>query len=82
MYQIIAAFFVPVMLLVLSYDPNVQQPIDENLQDEGHNIPKEIGFCQGLKEIFKRPVFLISVFSLLLQTLTAFVTHVHLVGNS
>jgi len=79
MFQITALFFVPACLLVLSYDSNIQQPIDENQQNEEHSRPKEIGFWKGLKEVFKRPVFVIAVSSLMLLTMTAFVTHVHLV---
>ncbi|KAK3706232.1 hypothetical protein QZH41_010930 [Actinostola sp. cb2023] len=47
---------------------------DEESEEE------KVAFCAGLREVFKRPQYVIAIVSLMLQTLTAFVSYVHLIS--
>ncbi|XP_028519032.1 monocarboxylate transporter 13 isoform X2 [Exaiptasia diaphana] len=80
MYRIIASMLTGVLLLLLSFDPYVQK---ESIVTNGELVEeeeREIGFKEGLKQLIRRPIYVIGVISLTLQTLTGFVTHVHLVS--
>jgi len=68
-------------LLLLTFDPNVKKPTLITVGEDEESEEEKVAFCAGLREVFKRPQYVIAIVSLMLQTLTAFVSYVHLVSN-
>ena len=72
--------FIVILLLLLSLDPNVKK----DMRTEGEQVEveeKDVSYCVGLREVVRLPQYIIAVLSLSMQTLTAFVSFVHLVSQ-
>lgn len=83
MYRIIAASFIlPIVLLAIAYDPNVEKSASHHGNDSEAEESKQNGFtCANIMEVFKSPAYVIAITSLFLQALTCFISYVHLVST-
>jgi MFS family permease len=82
MYRIMAGSFTLVLLVVLSFDPNVKSPTERTHvhRDEEDQPERSVNACSMVLEMFKRPTYVLAVIVITLQAMGAFVSFVHLVS--